>query len=52
MPNLASGALVAVLPEWRVPVMTVYAPYPSRRHLSPAVRALLDFLVERFRGVP
>lgn len=51
-PYLASGALVTVLPEWQMPVMTVYALYPSRRHLSPAVRALLDFLVERFRTLP
>jgi DNA-binding transcriptional LysR family regulator len=33
---LASDALVAVLPEWQVPAMTVYALYPSRRHLPPA----------------
>jgi DNA-binding transcriptional LysR family regulator len=32
--------------------MTVYALYPSRKHLSPAVRAFLDFLVERFATVP
>ena len=51
-PYLHSGALQAVLPEWDLPVMTIYALYPSRRHLSPAVRALLDFLVERFAGVP
>jgi DNA-binding transcriptional LysR family regulator len=50
--SLASGVLVAVLPEWQVPAMMVYALYPSRRHLPPAVRALLDFLVERFRSVP
>ena len=50
--SVASGALVAVLSEWQVPAMTVYALYSSRRHLSPAVRALLDFLVERFGGVP
>jgi DNA-binding transcriptional LysR family regulator len=28
--------------------MAIYALYPSRKHLSPAVRALMDFLVERF----
>jgi DNA-binding transcriptional LysR family regulator len=32
--------------------MTIYALYASRRHLSPAVRALLDFLVERFSSPP
>ena len=51
-PYLRSGALQAVLPEWDLPVMTIYALYPSRRHLSPAVRALLDFLVQRFEGEP
>ena len=50
-PYLRSGALQAVLPGWDLPVMTIYALYPSRRHLSPAVRALLDFLVQRFGGV-
>ncbi|MFN3440467.1 MAG: LysR family transcriptional regulator [Acidovorax sp.] len=51
-PYLQSGELQAVLPEWNLPVMTIYALYPSRRHLSPAVRALLDFLVGRCAGVP
>ena len=51
-PYLDNGSLVALLPDWHLPSMTVYALYPSRRHLSPAVRALLDFLVERFRTLP
>lgn len=45
---LADGRLTKVFPDWNVPSMSLYALYPSRRHLSPAVRALLDFLVERF----
>jgi len=45
---LAEGLLHTVLPGWQLPTMNIYALYPSRRHLSPAVRALLDFLVERF----
>jgi len=40
------------LPDWTLPDMAIYALYPSRKHLSPAVRALLDFLVERFMVVP
>jgi len=44
--------LQTVLPEWRLSEMTIHALYASRRHLSPAVRALLDFLVERFRSPP
>ncbi|MDM5180285.1 LysR family transcriptional regulator [Massilia sp. DJPM01] len=51
-PVLASGALAHVLPQWRVPALTIYAIYPSRRQLSPAVRALLDFLVEYFAVLP
>jgi DNA-binding transcriptional LysR family regulator len=49
-PHLANGRLQAVLPAWKPPDMSIYALYPSRKHLSPAVRALLDFLVQRFSG--
>ncbi len=51
-PHLRAGRLQQVLPEWRLPDMSIYALYPSRKHLSPAVRALLDFLVEWFAGIP
>jgi DNA-binding transcriptional LysR family regulator len=51
-PHLADGSLQRVLPDWALPDMAIYALYTSRRHLSPAVRALLDFLVERFAGKP
>lgn len=51
-PHLARGELVQLLPDWRVPRMTIYALYTSRRHLAPAVRAFLDFLVARFAQVP
>ncbi|QLG89060.1 LysR family transcriptional regulator [Chitinibacter bivalviorum] len=51
-PLIASGVLQQVLPDWQAPAMTIYALYPSRRHLSPAVRALLDFLVARFATPP
>lgn len=47
-PLIAEGRLFRVLPEWTPPRMTIYALYPSRRQLPAAVRALLDFLVERF----
>ncbi|SFD96165.1 LysR family transcriptional regulator [Paracidovorax konjaci] len=50
-PRIAAGALEALLPRWHPPELTVYALYPSRKHLPVAVRALLDFLVERFAGV-
>jgi DNA-binding transcriptional LysR family regulator len=51
-PHLADGSLQRVLPDWTPPDMAIYALYTSRRHLSPAVRALLDFLVDRFAEVP
>lgn len=49
---LADGSLQQVLPEWTLPDMAIYALYPSRKNLSPAVRALLDYLVARFATVP
>ena len=43
--DLASGALRAVLDDWR-PVQTdIYVVYPSRRHMVAKVRAFIDFLV-------
>lgn len=50
-PALRSGTLVQVLPDWKPPVMQIYALYPSRRNLSPAVRAMVDFLVNRFSAL-
>lgn len=46
---LRSGALVEVLPGYRAAVLGIYAVYPSRRHLLPKVRMMVDFLVEAFR---
>ncbi len=51
-PHLADGNLRALLPDWNVPEMHIYGLYPSRKHLSPAVRAFLDFLIERFATIP
>ena len=51
-PHLADGSLKRVLPKWQLPDMAIYALYPSRKHLPPAVRALLDFLAERFARMP
>jgi DNA-binding transcriptional LysR family regulator len=51
-PHLRDGSLQVLLPDWSLPEMAIYALYPSRKHLSPAVRACLDFLVARFATVP
>jgi DNA-binding transcriptional LysR family regulator len=50
--HLRDGSLQLVLPDWTLPDMAIYALYPSRKHLSPAVRALLDYLVDRFATLP
>lgn len=47
-PHLQSGALVEVLPQYRSIELGVYAVYPTRKHLQPKVRALVDFLSQAF----
>ncbi|WP_395703264.1 LysR substrate-binding domain-containing protein [Aquabacterium sp.] len=47
--HLASGALVEILPQFRSIELGIYAVFPTRKHLAPKVRALVDFLVEAFR---
>lgn len=51
--SLKSGLLVEVLPEF--PLVTdasIWILYPSRRIIAPKVRAMIDFLLERFQPVP
>ena len=43
-PWLADGRLQEVLPGWEAPALGIHAVYPSRRHLLPKVRVLIDFL--------
>lgn len=50
--SLARGELVALLPDYHVPSTTAYAVYSSRRHLPLRVRALIEFLAQRFAGTP
>ena len=47
--HLNSGALVEILPQFRSIELGVYAVYPTRKHLTPKVRALIDFLADAFR---
>jgi DNA-binding transcriptional LysR family regulator len=46
------GNLVPVLEHVQWPASPAYAVYPPTRHLSYRVRAFIDFLAERFAGVP
>lgn len=50
--EIRAGTLVPLLPEFRPPTSTIYAAYPSRRHLSAKVRLFVDALAARFAGRP
>lgn len=47
--DLQRGELVHVLPGWAPRSELIHVVYPSRRGLLPSVRALIDFLADRFR---
>lgn len=49
---LRTGELVALLPGWRTWEAAFHAVYPTRRHLSPAVRLLVEHLVHELAGPP
>lgn len=42
--QLATGQLVEILPEWSVPHEASYLYYPSRHHMRPAMRAVIETL--------
>ncbi len=48
-PDLAAGSLVELMPSYRGLELGIYAVYPTRKHVSPKVRLLIDFLVEAFK---
>ncbi len=50
--ELRSGALVAVLTEFKPTELAIYAVYPERRNLTPKVRAFVDFLAATFAEPP
>jgi DNA-binding transcriptional LysR family regulator len=50
--DLRAGRLTALLEDYRLREMTVYAVYPERRHLSPKVRAFIDFMGGRLGARP
>jgi len=49
-PRLASGELVNVLPEWRVPPVSAWAVFPGRRLMPARTRVFIDELVARLSG--
>ncbi|BEE19000.1 LysR family transcriptional regulator [Aeromonas enteropelogenes] len=45
--GLVSGKLQKILPMIPIPTNPFYLIYPSREHLAPALRSLMDFVAER-----
>ncbi|MET3896298.1 LysR family transcriptional regulator for bpeEF and oprC [Devosia sp. UYZn731] len=43
-PQIAAGQLVDVFPDWSPPPVEVNLVFPSRRELSPVVRAFVDYM--------
>lgn len=50
--DIAAGRVRAILKDWQPPRIPIHAVYPSRRHLAPRVRAVIDFFVNEFRLDP
>jgi DNA-binding transcriptional LysR family regulator len=46
--DLAAGTLVELMPAFRSIEIGIYAVYPTRKHVAPKVRALVDFLAGHF----
>jgi DNA-binding transcriptional LysR family regulator len=46
---LVERGLVRVLPDWATRPVTLHAVYPSRRHLSPTVKAFVDWMAAELR---
>ena len=49
--DLAAGTLVELMPDFRSITLDIYAVYPTRKHVAPKVRALIDFLAQRFSSM-
>jgi len=48
--DLANGTLVELMPDYRSEELGIYAVYPTRKHVSAKVRALIEFLATHFAG--
>ncbi|MPS48709.1 LysR family transcriptional regulator [Methylobacillus sp.] len=52
LPQLESGELVEVLPQWQPSSHPISVVYLHNRHLSPKVRAFVDWIAELFGSCP
>jgi len=51
-PLVRQGQLVALLTDYQPMELSIFAVYASRKHMSSALRAMMDFLAERFGPEP
>ncbi len=49
--DVRAGRLRRVLKDYQVEAMPAFIVYPSRRHLPPRTRVVIDFLVEQVRDL-
>jgi DNA-binding transcriptional LysR family regulator len=49
---IQKGELVELLTDWSPPELTIWGVYLSRRHVPATLRSMLDFLLQRFGGIP
>lgn len=45
---IRAGDLVEIMPKYKSIELGIYAIFPTRKHIAPKVRVLIDFLVEYF----
>lgn len=50
--DIQAGRLQAVLTDYQTLELSIYAVFPQQRHLSPKVRAFVEFMAGRMEGVP
>jgi LysR family transcriptional regulator for bpeEF and oprC len=51
-PSIRAGQLEPILEEWTTAGPSISVVYPQNRHLSPKVRAFVDFMSEIFSDLP
>lgn len=49
-PHLRDGTLREILPQFRSTELGIHAVYPSRQHVAPRIRVLIDYLQRALRG--
>lgn len=50
--DIRAGRLTAVLTDYTAMEVSIYAVYPQRKHLSPKIRAFVEFMTEQIHDPP